>query len=153
MQNRLSSLIDCFWHWIQLSPNQYAELSRKRDLEEFLFPQWNDLINETEKAICTLPSEEAIDQILTVMAFDNECEDVLDYIVSNGTDAFIAQLLKIGVHYCQPHARWQCAELIRKRCPENGRKYLYELAKDPDEYVRKRAINAACSYPNMSKKA
>ena len=47
-----------------------------------------------------------------------------------------------SVNHLQPHARWQCAELIRRRKPDNGKRVLKKMLTDSDEYVRKRAKTA-----------
>ncbi len=143
MKKNLSNIIDSFLRWIHLTPELYAKQSREKDLEEYMFPYWDDLLNEAEKAISASSLDnKTIDQILTVMAFDNENEDLLDYIISNGTDVFISRLIEAGIHHCQPQARWQCAELIRQKKPHNYKEYLKELMQDSDNYVRQRANNA-----------
>ena len=141
--NKLSNILNSFWDWIHLTPQAYAEFSREaKNLEEYSFPFWQRMISETINLINESPSNESdIDSILTVMSIDNETEDILDYIAQNGSDTFICRILKIGVVHLQPHARWQCAELIRRRNPINGDTLLSQLLSDPDAYVRKRAQN------------
>lgn len=142
----LPSILNSFWNWIHLTPQAYAVISRKQEaqeLEEYMFPFWQTMISETINLINESPtSEMAIDSILTVMAIDNETEDILDYIAQNGSKPFICRLIETGVVHLQPHARWQCAELVRRCKPANGDTILSKLLSDPDDYVRKRARNA-----------
>ncbi|MBP5780095.1 MAG: hypothetical protein J6X34_02535 [Clostridia bacterium] len=110
-----------------------------------MFPLWDAMIAETVDLINgSVEDEISIDGILTAMALDNETEDILNYIAENGSESFICRLIERGAVHLQPHARWQCAELIKRRKPSNGRKMLSILLSDRDEYVRKRAQNAVC---------
>ncbi len=142
----LSGILNEFWKWIGLTPQLYAVVSRTQraqELEEYMFPLWDVMISETIDLINESPADEiSIDEILTVMAIDNETEKVLDYIAESGSEPFICRLIERGVVHLQPHARWQCAELIRMRNPLNKGKMLSILLSDHDEYVRRRAQNA-----------
>lgn len=142
----LPIILNRFWEWINLTPQLYATASRAQgaqDLNEYLFPSWEKMISEAFHLIDKSPEDErAIDAILTAMAIDNEGEGILDYIAQNGSEMFINKFIELGVAHGQPHARWQCAELIRRRKPSNGERMLLRLMLDPDDYVRKRAQNA-----------
>jgi len=141
----LPNVLNNFWNWIHLTPQAYAAISRQQEaqeLEEYMFPFWQTMMSETINLINDSPTnEETIDSILTVMAIDNEAENILDYIAQNGKESFICRLIEIGVEHLQPHARWQCAELIQRCKPVNGDTMLSKLLSDPDDYVRKRAQN------------
>lgn len=143
----LSSILNSFWKWIHLTPQLYAIASRTKDLAEYMFPSWDKMISEAINLVKMSPTDEStIDSILTAMAIDNETEDILDFIVQNCSESFINKLIEVGVVHCQPHARWQCAELIRRRRPSNVDKLLPILLSDSDDYVAKRAKNAMNSY-------
>lgn len=143
MNKYLSDTIDDFWRWIKMSPQEYAQKSRQIDLEEYMFPDWDNLISKVKKTIQkSYSNDEAVDMVLIVMALDNEDEEVLDFISDNGSDYFVKKMVERSVNHLQPHARWQCAELIRRRKPDNGKRVLKKMLTDSDEYVRKRAKTA-----------
>ncbi|MBR1758895.1 MAG: hypothetical protein IJ744_09255 [Lachnospiraceae bacterium] len=86
-----------------------------------MFPLWNEMMDATIELVKQEPLEESVlHQILTVMAIDNETEDVLDYLTDHASDLFVSKLIEVGVKHEQPGARWQCAELIRRRKPCGG---------------------------------
>lgn len=99
------------------------------------------LIRETE-ALITGEDQAQISNILTVMSIDNEEEAVLDFISETGSADFVDLLIQAAPRHVQPHARWQCAELIRRRRPKHSMSILRELLQDSNEYVVKRAENA-----------
>ena len=74
------------------------------DPGEFMFPKWEELIKNIKYYISQgTDDEDIIDDILTVMALDNESENVLDDIVENANalaekeTAFI--LTNLGIVY------------------------------------------------------
>ena len=127
-----------------MTPQTYAVESMKQpDLEEYMFPLWDSVYQTTVDLINSRSTDrEDMDSILTAMAIDNETEDILGYISENGCELFIEKLVEAGAGHLQPNARWQCAELIRRRRPQNGDRVLKILLSDEDEYVVKRAKNA-----------
>ena len=82
-----------------------------------------------------------MDCLLTMMALDDETEDVLDYLTAQGSPLLIVSLTYIGLHSIFPQARWQCAELIGRRSIPDRVALLRQYAKDRDAYVAKRAGN------------
>jgi putative protease len=50
-------------------------------------------------------------------------------------------IVKLGLLHLQYNARWQLAELLYRRRPENWKIHLNELSNDEHHYVRKRALN------------
>lgn len=144
MRKDLADLLASFWEWIQMTPQLYAiESMRQPDLEEYMFPLWDEMYYKTVELIdSNTMDKDAMDFILTAMALDNETEDILNYITENASTPFISGLISLGVDHMQPNARWQCAELIRRRKPPNGDIVLKQLLLDSVEYVVKRAKNA-----------
>ena len=100
------------------SPEEYAKYGADSlaDKPEFYFPRFQELLNDCETLLkCdNLPMEE-IDDILTIMALDNENEWVLDTIERVASDALVAQVVKSGIQHLQPNARWQVAKLAARR--------------------------------------
>ena len=144
MKSDLDNLLACFWEWIQMTPQLYAiESMRQLDLEEYMFPLWDEIYDKTIELVDSNTTDNgAMDSILTAMALDNETEDILNYIAESGGTPFISRIVNLGVSHMQPNARWQCAELIRRRKPPNGDIVLKQLLLDSVEYVVKRAKNA-----------
>ena len=139
----INEIICAFWKWIGLSPIDYSVCSEKRDLEEYMFPMWEELVSAAEDIVDKQQYDRSsINSVLTVLAFDNEAEFVLDYIVDNGSDAFTCELVTLGSEFYLSHARWQCAEIIRRRSLKSHIHILEKLTRDPNEYVAKRARNA-----------
>ena len=79
--------------------------------------------------------------ILTVMALDNETEDVLDYLVQHCPESKAKILVDVGMHHLLPNARWQLAEFLYRRRVDDFTTFLQRLSQDEDAYVRKRANN------------
>ncbi len=109
---------------------------------EFDFPEFEalkgyayDIVNSN----VVLTNE--ISDLLTVMALDNEGENLLEYIEEHSSNEQLNMIVEVGVSHLQPAARWQIAELICRRKPENYLKYLSVLSEDSHSYVRQRAQN------------
>ena len=83
-----------------------------------------------------------MDCLLTMMALDDETEDVLDCLTAQGDELLISVLTHAGLHSIFPQARWQCAELLGRRSIPDGMALLRQYANDRDAYVAKRARNA-----------
>ena len=83
-----------------------------------------------------------MDCLLTMMALDDETEDVLDCLTAQGDELLISVLTHAGLRSIFPQARWQCAELLGRRSIPDGMALLRQYANDRDAYVAKRARNA-----------
>ena len=135
----LSNLLQEFWIWFGLSADQYA-LSGHGPKEEFMFPEWSDLIRETKEAIKSENNNiEILNNILAVLALDNEREEILDYISEYSSVRYIQTLAKQSLTCNQAHARWQIAELIGRRKELNCKETLIALTQDKNPYVQRRA--------------
>lgn len=134
----LAPILECFWSWLGITPEDYAQ--RDGDLEEYMFPQWERLISSAEAAIAL----EAIDyanELWTAIALDNEQETLLDVLSDRASDDYLDQLILVAPTHPQYHARWQATELIRRRPTPNGLSVLNLLCRDKHPYVAKRAQN------------
>ena len=140
MAKKLEEMLDEFWNWLSLTPEAYITKSHTKDWEEYMYPGWEEMLHETEilveKSVTDISSLEAV---LTFMAADNEREDVKDTIIDLASDRFVEKLVRLGTIHYQPDTRWQCAEIIRVRRPENTMVYMTKLMADTDEYVSRRA--------------
>lgn len=144
----LHELLLQFWKWKGITPKEYA-MGEFDDFEEYMYPLWGELMYETEKLINMEKCDnQTMDQILTVLALDNEREDLLDYIEEYGSDFFIEKIALYGQHHMQPEARWQIAEILKRRKIKCAEEVLETLLNDPILYVAKRAYNAYEEYKN-----
>lgn len=126
-------------------------MSQRQDFEEYMFPNWGELVDEAIHLLnFEIEDKQIVDDILTVMALDNECEDVLTYASDHCSDAYIEYLIERGTYHPQHHTRWQIAELIARRNPKNGKNALLQLKDDANAYVRKRASNTLEELSNIS---
>ena len=135
----LAPILDSFFHWLRLTPEEYAR--REDDLEEYIFPQWDALISAAE-AVIAQESTEFADELWTAIALDNEQENLLDALSDHASDDYLDRLILSAPAHPQFNARWQAAELIRRRPTPNGRSVLQLLCRDEHLYVAKRAHNS-----------
>lgn len=135
----LSPILDSFFHWLGLTPEEYAR--REDDMEEYLFPQWDALISAAE-AVIARESTEFSDELWTAVALDNEQEVLLDTLSEEASDGYLDRLILTAPAHPQFNARWQAAELIGRRPTPNGRSVLKLLCRDEHPYVAKRAQNS-----------
>lgn len=139
------NILQEFWDWFPLTSEQYAVegMDPGSDEAEFMFPKYTELLEYGEMLISRKEySDDNMEEILMILALDNETEDILYILENKFPDAFLTQLIERGIGFPQPSARWQIAELTYRRKPEGYQKYLRKLAEDSHSYVRKRATNA-----------
>lgn len=135
------AMLNKFWKWAGITPESFADA--KPSLDEYMFPEWERL---TELAMESIDArdldDDALAFVLTVMALDNETEDILDHIADSADAAYAEALIAKGVHHPMRDARWQTAELIRRRRPADSHELLNVLLRDSDDYVVRRASNS-----------
>lgn len=136
----MNDYISGFWEWANISPAQYAQHGLSR--EEGDYPHFKELTDYAERIINSDQyTAQEIEEVLLIMALDNEDEDILDYLTAHCSEDKLEQVVMQGMMSIQPNARWQIAELIYRRTPAHFKEYLLMLSQDPDSYVRKRANN------------
>lgn len=138
----LKKLLSEFWDWAQISFEEYCAdescfyTKYRWEVEEFHFPKWDELLHCTEQQIL----ENCINEdVLTVLALDNEREEILDFIADSATDFQIEELAKKALSFPLWNARWQVAEILKRRDTSFSEKYLRLYQNDPVEGVRCRA--------------
>lgn len=137
------NLID-FWKWADITPEDYANrgIPLTSDKAPFNYPLYDKLIAYAEQLLQNKNlTREELSDFLTIMALDNETEDILDYATDNATEAQLQQILQYGMNFSQPEARWQLTELAYRRRSREYLDYLWTLYCDTNSYVRKRAKN------------
>ena len=140
----MNHLLKKFWKWLNITPEEYARcgVSQRNGEAEENYDYFAELLVFARSVIDEgLTDNSSIDDMLTILALDNESESVLEYIEENCSDKQLSIILKKGLSHLQPEARWQLAELIYRRRPENYYSLLLKLAEDNHFYVRQRAGN------------
>ena len=87
MRKSLENYIHNLWHWLKMTPRQYAECCGTGDPEPYMFPEWEKMLDEVCSLIKRgglLPAD--MDCLLTMMALDDETEDVLDCLTAQGDE-------------------------------------------------------------------
>lgn len=87
MRKSLENYIHNLWHWLKMAPRQYAECCGTEDPEPYMFPEWEKMLDE----VCSLIKRGGLfpadmDCLLTMMALDDETEDVLDCLTAQGDE-------------------------------------------------------------------
>ena len=111
-----------FWKWANITPEEYAikGIPLTDEKAPFNYPLYDKLITYAERLLQNKKlTEEELSDFLTIMALDNETEDILDYATDNATEAQLQQILQYGMNFSQPEARWQLAELAYSESVQN----------------------------------
>ena len=140
----MNDLLNEFWKWLKKTPEEYAAsgLEYVNNCMEFDYPQFEELKKSAIQIVDkNIMNGEAIYNLLTIMALDNESENILDYLEDNSSNEQLQMIIEIGMTHIQPEARWQLAELIYRRLPRDHINYLLALTNDDNAYVKKRAQN------------
>ncbi len=140
----MSSLLEQFWEWLPISYEKYAVngLSQLRGKFEDDFPFFSDLLAYAELIVKNeFIDSEHIDDLLTVMALDNEAECVLELIESDSSEKQLQYIISVGIKHPLYETRWQLAELICRKKPDGYVSLLQILSNDSHPYVKKRAVN------------
>lgn len=128
-----------FKKWLDDDESYYLVNSAKPNGETY--SNFQKLISDTQRVIICLNNNLTylVDDILYVLAMDNENEDILDFIVEYCNDEQIYIIISCGYicHFFE--ARWQIAEIIKRRYSIKYERYLEYLKNDENSYVRKRA--------------
>lgn len=97
-----------FWKWANITPEEYAikGIPLTSEKAPFNYPLYDKLITYAERILQNKNlTEEELSDFLTIMALDNETEDILDYVTDNATEAQLQQILQYGMNFSQPEAR------------------------------------------------
>jgi HEAT repeats len=85
-------------------------------------------------------TDREVSDILYVMGWDNECEDLADEIEEN-PDVLI-KLANLALNSLEDDAKWQLADRLGNLSNETAELLLLKFVDDKDEYVRRRALSA-----------
>jgi hypothetical protein len=134
---KVDEQVDAFWRWSK-SEEQVMEW-------ETNYPNWSLLITLTDTLFETTRYTEwdrrTINNLLYIIARDNECETIIDKL-SERTDSYLF-LAEEALRYSDDQARWQFAHyLIKVERKSEAINLIHEFAEDYVEYVRRRAIRA-----------
>lgn len=139
----LLQLVCEFWMWAGLPEEKWGSVDvRSIQVDPIYYPKFDKMRNQCISLINTSLCDADVNTFLTCMALDAEEEYILDYCKTYAEDEFIEHIVSVGVSHFQSDARWQVAELLRRRIPKRDY-YLCKLCNDSDPYVRRRAHNVA----------
>jgi HEAT repeat protein len=118
-------------------------ISTKHDAAEWetYYDHWQNLYNAVKQLLAADPdatlAADEIQDLLYVLARDNECETVLEIL---GKYPIIGlQLAKAATQSSDPDARWQAAVLLGRIRTQPAIELLKRFTEDTEEYVRVRA--------------
>lgn len=130
--------LDKFKEWLGNDLSYYLVNTAKPNGETYKY--YERLINFTENIIEYLEVDSSfINDIMYILAIDNEVENIMNYIIENCNDKQIELIISIGYNYYLSDTRWQIAEIIKSRYLPKYEKYLDALRNDDNSYVRQRA--------------
>ena len=133
-----------FWEWLPVSYDEYATsgvLQSSIGCEEN-FDHFNQLLIYAESIIRSDKVDaESINDLLSILALDNEMESILELIVERSSKKQLQSIIFHGIKHPLYHARWQLAEIIYRRKPKCYKEHLYALSQDSHPYVKKRSMN------------
>lgn len=129
----LAEEVSRFREWAATQPGTYGEW-------ECDYPHWPALYAATTQALEDGSWRAQPDAIVYVLARDNECEAIRAEL--RARPALLRELAPGIVAAGEPDARWQLAQTLGELAVEWGAALLAELAVDPAEYVRRRALLA-----------
>lgn len=105
------------------------------------YPAWEALYEAAMDLLRSSPCEwdsELKDILLYAIARDNEAELISDNLSYSQVDALMPRALICD----ESDAKWQIAEQLGKyQLTPERKNFLYSLASDTNEYVRRRAMN------------
>ena len=137
IETKIDEQADEFWQW---SKNQ------KQIYEwEANYSEWgliNTLLSRLVHSVdCTQWSQRTINNILYLVARDNECETLVDTLSEN--PSCLIYISREGLKYQDDSARWQFAHYLSKIAehPE-AEELILSYCNDHAEYVRRRALLA-----------
>lgn len=85
-------------------------------------------------------SVQEVNDILYVMGWDNECENLVDEIEENPD--VLVKLANLALNSSEDDAKWQLADRLGNLSSEPAESLLLKFVNDKDEYVRRRALTA-----------
>jgi hypothetical protein len=106
------------------------------------YEAWGALRRATERVL-ELPELHDQDELLYVLARDNECELVLENLLEHPEHGM--RLARAGVGCGDHEARWQLAVFLRKQSTQEAGELLERYKNDDHEYVRRSASGANLS--------
>ncbi len=101
------------------------------------YPNPNSIYSAIEGVVYSNEPFE-MDDLLFLLAFENESEYVIEKIEDNSLLAW--NLAEAGVNYPNPEARWQIGVLLGELGGDRAITLLAQLCLDTDEYVRRRSL-------------
>lgn len=137
--HEFSRQINKFKQWVDCDLDYFIVYGNKTDGQ--IYCDFKDLIQITKEILKILNIDNAyvVNDILYVMAIDNETEDIMHYIIEYCNEKQLDIIVSNGYKHYLSSVRWQIAVIIGERNLIKYNNYLKLLQNDKNAYVRKRA--------------
>lgn len=140
--------IQKFWKWAGITPDEYAVYGMTNtSKEEFEYGEWDYLINYAVNIISLMKEQDIdechIENLLLILALDNECERILDILKESFAELLKDNKIKLllyAVGSDQYNTRWQIADLLGNVKEQSLVIYLRCFINDIQPYVQRRAL-------------
>ena len=151
-ENKLHIKVNAFKSWAK---SYYPQITEENDNGEWCFCyEFHDMIssalNVIEKCHAASATEQMIDDLLYVIARDNECETIIDELTDH--NEWFALLCRRSLETYYTNAKWQ---FVKNLCNYDGNDNIHELVYDfltvEDEYTERLALKALADiYPEKA---
>ena len=140
-----------FLHEVERFRAWASTVPKERSAEwESEYPEWGDAYKATfdflETVIIEELDEKTKDELLFILAADNECEMISDELEKYPSK--LIHLAQTAIPSVHKDAKWQLATALG-RLPvqtQQSESILYAFAKDDYEYTRRRALRALAEF-------
>ena len=151
-ENKLHTKVNIFKSWAK---TYYPEITEENDNGEWCYcyefkEMISSALNIIEKCSAASATEQMIDDLLYVIARDNECETIIDELTDHNEWFSLLCRCSLKTHYT--NAKWQFAKNLSNY---NGNDNIHELVYDflavEDEYTERLALEALADiYPEKA---
>ncbi len=131
-----------FREWV--SSVEYLSSETLNAEDDCIYSEWRHLFEIILTFLTTSINDHWTDRevndILYVMSWDNECEDLADEIEEKPD--VLMKLANLSLNSLEDDAKWQLADRLGNLSNKPAESLLLKFVNDKDEYVRRRALTA-----------
>ncbi len=153
-EDALHTKVNAFKIWAKIN---HPEITEDNDNGEWCFcHEFDEMVSCALSIINKYPSssatEQIIDDLLYIIARDNECENIIGEVSKR--DDWFALLCRYSLRTSYTNAKWQFAAYLKnyKGC-DDLKNLIFEFLSTGDEYTERRALQSlAYIYPEQAEK-
>lgn len=152
--NILHLKVNAFKIWAKTN---YPEITEDNDNGEWCFcDEFDEMyacaLSIIQKNLASSATEQIIDDLLYIIARDNECENIVGVLVDY--DDWFALLCKYSLKSPYTNAKWQFAENLKNyKGNDDLKDLIFEFLSTGDEYTERLALQSlAYIYPEQTEK-